>query len=76
MRRSLHIRHQHAWVINGVLWACLNIFKWWYVPAMMISCQVMPFVAQHTKNTWPGMVIHLMTNAAGMLPFVIALFTR
>ena len=56
-----------AWLVNGTLWACFNMFKWWAVPFMLVTCQIIPFIAQRTKNTWPGMVNHLIINGAGVL---------
>ena len=56
-----------TWLLHGILWACFHLFKWWGVPAMMISCCVIPFVAQRTKNTWPGMISHFLVNGAGSL---------
>ena len=56
-----------ACLIHGTLWACFHIFKWWSVPFMLITCQVIPFVAQGTKNSWPGMISHLVVNGAGVI---------
>jgi membrane protease YdiL (CAAX protease family) len=56
-----------TWLLHGILWACFHMFKWWAVPPMMISCCVIPFVAQRTKNTWPGMLSHFLINGAGSL---------
>lgn len=56
-----------AWFVNGTLWACFHMFKWWAVPFMFITCQIIPFVAQKTKNTWPGMINHLVINGAGII---------
>ncbi len=60
-----------TWLVHGTLWACFHMFKWWAVPFMLITCQVIPFVAQRTKNTWPGMINHLVVNGVGMiLPYL------
>ena len=34
-----------AWLVNGTLWACFHMFKRWAVPFMLITCQIIPFVA-------------------------------
>ncbi len=65
-----------AWLVQGSLWACFHLFKPWAVPAMLFNCQAIPFVAQKTKSTWPGVVIHFVGNGIGSLPFVIALFSK
>ncbi len=60
-----------TWLVHGTLWALFHMFKWWAVPFMLITCQVIPFVAQRTKNTWPGMINHLVVNGVGMiLPYL------
>jgi len=56
-----------TWLIHGTMWACFHLFKWYAVPFMLITCQVIPFVAQRTKNTWPGILNHLIINGAGMI---------
>ena len=56
-----------TWLIHGTLWACFHMFKWWSVPFMLITCQIIPFVAQKTKNTWTGMINHIIINGAGAI---------
>jgi len=56
-----------TWLVHGVLWALFHAYKWWVVPAMLITCLVIPFVAQRTKNTWPGIFIHFGINGLGIL---------
>ncbi len=56
-----------TWWVHGILWACFHMYKWWGVPAMMITCCVIPFVAQRTRNTWPGMISHFIINGAGSI---------
>ncbi len=60
-----------TWLIHGTLWACFHMFKWWAVPFMLITCQVIPFVAQRTKNSWPGTISHFVVNGVGViLPYL------
>jgi membrane protease YdiL (CAAX protease family) len=56
-----------TWFIHGVLWACFHMFKWWAVPFMLVTCLIIPFAAQKTRNTWPGMVNHIIINGAGAI---------
>jgi membrane protease YdiL (CAAX protease family) len=56
-----------TWLIHGILWAWFHMFKWWAVPFMMITCLIIPFVAQKTRNTWAGMINHIIINGAGVL---------
>jgi len=56
-----------TWLIHGILWACFHMFKWWAVPFMLITCLIIPLVAQKTKNTWTGMINHIIINGAGAI---------
>lgn len=56
-----------TWLAHGVLWALFHSFKWWVVPAMLVTCLIIPFVAQRTKSTWPGLLIHFGINGTGLL---------
>jgi membrane protease YdiL (CAAX protease family) len=56
-----------TWLIHGTQWAFFHIFKWWAVPFMLITCQIIPYVAQKTKNTWPGMINHVIVNGVGLV---------
>jgi membrane protease YdiL (CAAX protease family) len=64
-----------AWVWHGILWAFFHLFKWWTIPALVPVCLVVPFVAQRTRNTWPGMLSHFVLNGLGMLVAVIQLLS-
>ena len=39
---------KYTWLLHGTLWAGFHAFKWWAVPFMLITCQIIPFVAQKT----------------------------
>jgi membrane protease YdiL (CAAX protease family) len=58
---------KYTWLLHGTLWACFHMYKWFAVPAMLITCQIVPFVAQKTKNTWPGIINHFVVNGVGLL---------
>jgi membrane protease YdiL (CAAX protease family) len=62
-----------TWLVHGVLWALFHSYKWWVVPAMLVTCLVIPFVAQRTKNTWPGIFIHYGINGLGILLSVLGI---
>jgi membrane protease YdiL (CAAX protease family) len=57
---------RYTWLVHGILWAWFHVFKWWTIPALMIVCLVAPFVAQKTKNTYPGIISHLIVNGLGI----------
>jgi len=62
-----------AWLWHGILWAFFHVFKWWTIPAMLVVCPVVPCVAQRTRSTWPGMLLHFVVNGLGILVTVIQL---
>ncbi|MHA1803630.1 MAG: hypothetical protein ACTSU4_03725 [Promethearchaeota archaeon] len=49
------------------------MFKWYAIPFMLITCQIIPHVAQKLKNTWPGIVCHFLVNGAGIFLSVLAI---
>ena len=64
-----------AWAVNGTLWNLFHIGRYAtlgdfviYIPATL----AIPYVAQRTRNTWPGIVVHLILNTFGTL----AMFNR
>jgi membrane protease YdiL (CAAX protease family) len=65
-----------AWLWHGLMWACFHAFKWWTIPALLFVCPVVPFVALRTRNTYPGMVSHLIVNGLGILLVAIQLLAR
>jgi hypothetical protein len=49
------------------------MFKWWAVPFMLFRNWMLPLVAQRTKNTTPGIVMHFVTNGIGLVLTIIAI---
>lgn len=64
-----------AWLANGVLWDLFHIFYHATLASIvgyLPSTVPLAFVAQRTRNTWPGVVAHLIGN----IGFPIAIFFR
>jgi membrane protease YdiL (CAAX protease family) len=63
-----------AWLVNGLLW---DLFHFFYhtngasVVAYLVATVPLAFVAQRTRNTWPGIVAHFVGNS----PVLLAMFT-
>jgi membrane protease YdiL (CAAX protease family) len=51
-----------AWLVNGVLWNVWHIFWRWQMVAMLPFHLLVPFVAQKSKSTWPGIIAHGLLN--------------
>ena len=47
------------------------MFKWYQVPFMLLNTWVIPFIAQHTKNTWRSIIAHGSLNSAVPLAVII-----
>jgi len=58
-----------AWLVNGLLW---DLFHFFYhsnaasVVSYMLATLPIAFVAQRTRNTWPGIIAHLIANSAAL----------
>lgn len=66
-----------AWAVNGIFWNLFHTgrydtlsFMVIYVPVTMI----LPYVAQRTRSTWPGIVMHLTFNTLGSLVVFLRFF--
>ncbi len=62
-----------AWLVHGVLWAGFHLFfQWtlWDLVRMVPTCCGLAFVAQHRRNTWPGVVGHTVGNSPLLLQIV------
>jgi membrane protease YdiL (CAAX protease family) len=56
-----------AWLVHGSLWALFHLFFQWTLQDlthMLPTCCALAFVAQHRKNTWPGIIAHTLGNSA------------
>jgi membrane protease YdiL (CAAX protease family) len=59
-----------TWIVHGALWAAFHLFfqtTAWDMIRMFPTCCALAFVAQHKKNTWPGMVGHTFGNTGSLL---------
>jgi hypothetical protein len=59
-----------TWVVHGMLWAAFHLFfqtTAWDLVRMLPTCCALAFVAQHKKNTWPGVIGHTFGNSGILL---------
>jgi membrane protease YdiL (CAAX protease family) len=59
-----------AWLVNGILWNLFHFFYHSNAASMVAYIPVtlpLAFVAQHTRNMWPGIVAHLIDNRAPLV---------
>ncbi len=65
--------HRAAWLVHGALWAAFHLFfQWtlWDLVRMLPTCCALAFVAQHRRNTWPGVFGHAVGNSPLLLQIV------
>jgi len=60
-----------AFLVHGILWPLFHIYRWYNVPFMFMTQWVIPFIAQRTKNTWPGLISHTCLNSASPIAEMI-----
>jgi len=54
-----------AWLVNGLLWDLFHMFyhtSLGSVVGYLVATLPVAYVAQRTRNTWPGMVAHFIAN--------------
>ena len=65
-----------AFLVNGILWSFFHLSKWWAIPFMLPRQWILPFVAQRTKNTTPGILMHFISNGISVLLTMIAIMSQ
>lgn len=60
-------------MVHGVLWTLLHAFKWWQMLALLPGALALSFVAQRLQNTWPGIIVHFITNGMGMIGVLLVI---
>ena len=60
-----------AWLPNGILWCLFHwSFGWPIMVTLLPITLLLPWIAQQRRNTWVGIVIHGVFNAAGFIAVV------
>jgi len=63
-----------AWLLNGIMWCLFHWSFGWSVMLMLLPIALLlPWIVQRRRNTWVGIVIHAVFNAAG---FMVAISGR
>jgi membrane protease YdiL (CAAX protease family) len=66
------LRHgKHTFIVHGLIWAFTHLFQYWLILPILIGSFALAYLVQRTKNTWIGILAHLINN---VLPFIIMLF--
>ena len=51
-----------TWVLHGLLWTGFHVYKWWDMIGLLPVCLLLSFTAQKTRNNWPVLIAHGLTN--------------
>jgi len=63
-----------AWLLNGIMWCLFHWSFGWSVMLMLLPIALLlPWIVQRRGNTWVGIMIHAVFNAAG---FMVAISGR
>lgn len=63
------LRHgQRTFLVHGAIWALSHAFQYWLLPPILVGSVTLAYLVQRTKNTWVGILAHLLNNA---LPLAI-----
>jgi membrane protease YdiL (CAAX protease family) len=61
-----------TWVLHGLMWTLFHVPIYpWSILSLLPTCLSLAYVAQRTRNTWPGIITHFLTNGLAMLPLVL-----
>ena len=56
-----------AWLVNGLMWNAWHVFWRWQMVTLLPFCLLVPFAAQRTRSTWPGLVGHGLLNFVAVI---------
>ena len=57
-----------AWLPNGILWCLFHwSFGWPIMVTLLPITLLLPWIVQRRRNTWVGIIIHAIFNAAGFI---------
>jgi membrane protease YdiL (CAAX protease family) len=57
-----------AWLLNGIMWCLFHwSFGWSVMLVLLPIALLLPWIVQRRRNTWVGIVIHAVFNAAGFI---------
>jgi membrane protease YdiL (CAAX protease family) len=65
-----------TWIIHGLLWTSFHFFWKWDLLVLLPTCLAVAFVAQRTKSTWPGIVVHFILNGLAIIPITAGIIGR
>ena len=53
------------------MWALFHAFKWWHILGILPLALGLSFLVIRLRNNTPGIIIHFLFNALGLIPIVL-----
>ena len=68
------LRHgKWTWLLHGILWNLFHVFWKWNLIALIPSTLSLSFVANRSKNTTPGIIVHWINNGLGLVMLLLGI---
>lgn len=65
-----------TWLIHGTMWALFHAFKWWHIIGLLPMTLGLSLFVIRSRNTTPGIVIHFIFNALGLIPILLGVLGK
>ena len=62
-----------TWVVHGSLWTLFHVFWKWNLIALFPGCLMLSYVVYVRKNTWIGIITHLLFNSVPLVGLIIGI---
>lgn len=62
-----------TWVVHGILWALFHFFWKWNLLILLPICLALSYVVFKRKNTWIGIITHMMFNSVPLIGLLIGI---
>ncbi len=62
---------RYTWLVHGALWTLWHAFFSWNMLAILPVAFGISFVAQRTRNTWPGIIVHGIANFVPLILIIV-----
>ncbi len=60
-----------TWLVHGLLWNLFHLFFYWEILKLLQGYLALSYVAQRSKNTWPGIIAHMANSIPGLILIII-----
>jgi len=62
-----------TWVVHGLLWTLFHVFWKWNLIALLPGCLMLSYVIYVRKNTWIGIITHMLFNSFPLAGLIIGI---